>query len=123
MRVYVRARVCVHQCARMCSSVSAYVFARDMCSSVVCVHQCARMCSSVCARQYVLKLPQQCSTAKQKFTRKLNILSELINNDGDISRINACFDDLNTSWQLVEQKHDQYVDILDDKDLLESVEE
>jgi hypothetical protein len=57
-------------------------------------------------------LKKQCSTAKAKFTRKSNILSEMINSGSDVSQINACFDDVNNAWQFLEQKHDQYVDLI-----------
>ena len=47
----------------------------------------------------------------------MNILSELLKNSGDISKINVCFEDLNTSWKFVEQKPDQYVDLLTDEQI------
>ena len=70
-------------------------------------------------------LKKQCTTAKQKFTRKPNVLSELIINKNDISLINASFDDVDLAWRLVEEKHDHYVDLLaeDDEAALNSREE
>ena len=70
-------------------------------------------------------LKKQCTTAKQKFTRKLNVLSELIINKNDITLINASFDDVDLAWRLVEEKHDHCVDLLaeDDETALNSGEE
>ena len=64
----------------------------------------------------IAALKKQCSTAKQKFTRKLNILTKLIDDKENISQIEVCFDDLSNAWHLVEQKHDTYFDSLPEGD-------
>ena len=70
-------------------------------------------------------LKKQSTTAKQKYIRKLNVLSELIINKKDISLINASYDDVDLAWRLVEEKHDHYVNLLaeDDETALNSREE
>ena len=51
-------------------------------------------------------IKRQRTTAKQGFTRKVNILMEIISSDADIQEINAAYDDVSDAWKSIESKHD-----------------
>ena len=59
---------------------------------------------------------KQRTTAKGSFTRKVNVISGLLETEADISEIEACFNDVEVAWKLVEQKHDGYLDALTEED-------
>ena len=61
---------------------------------------------------------KQRTTSKGNFTRKVNILKELLAYpEGiDIAEVEACFTDVVDAWKLVEQRHDAYNDALTDED-------
>ena len=61
-------------------------------------------------------IKKQRTTAKGTFTRKLNILSRLLEGITDLSEIEISFNDINDAWKIVEQKHDAYVDALTEED-------
>lgn len=55
------------------------------------------------------------TTAKRRFTRKLNFLNTLLDTKTSVTSIadvNAAFDDLRDAWQTVEEKHDDYASAL-----------
>ena len=57
---------------------------------------------------------KQRTTAKQQFTRKVNICNELANNKDGIHEVEASFADVCNAWKLVEQRHSEYVVLLDE---------
>ena len=59
-------------------------------------------------------LKKQRSAAKQKFTRYLNLLSQLIKEDADILEINVLFDDISGAWRVVELRNDEYINMVPD---------
>ena len=54
----------------------------------------------------------QRKTAKGRFTRYSNLLTNLINENADILEIETLFEDVKSAWNTVNQKHDEYVNSL-----------
>ena len=60
-------------------------------------------------------LKRQRTTAKRNLTRKTNSLNGLLKaGQTTLSEVNLSFDDVCSAWKTVEQKHDAYVDAVED---------
>ena len=65
----------------------------------------------------VTAIKQQRTNSKRSFTRKVNKLNDLLDEKVVLSEVEACFDDVKEAWKMVEQKHDVYLDAVQEEDL------